>query len=106
MIYIYIFEIDVDMDIEKFSSHINRLNYCLLDVLDGLFGYIKLTSLSLSEINAGFFYFSAEQRETMVAAERRSVYERVRKIIKLKKKVLNSKCNIILYGFLRFSSVH
>lgn len=41
-----------------------------------------------SEINAGFFYSSAEQREVMVAAERRSVDERVQKIIDLKNKVL------------------
>ncbi|KAG8373722.1 hypothetical protein BUALT_Bualt11G0054300 [Buddleja alternifolia] len=40
-----------------------------------------------SEINAGFFYSSAEQREAMVAAERRSVDERVQKIIDLKNKV-------------------
>ncbi|KAL8231121.1 hypothetical protein R6Q57_000899 [Mikania cordata] len=40
-----------------------------------------------SEINAGFFYSNAEQREAMVAAERRSVDERVRKIIALKNKV-------------------
>ncbi|KAH7388272.1 hypothetical protein KP509_16G067100 [Ceratopteris richardii] len=40
-----------------------------------------------SEINAGFFYSNAEQREQMVAAERRSVDERVQKIIDLKKKV-------------------
>ncbi|KAJ6397243.1 hypothetical protein OIU84_016997 [Salix udensis] len=37
-----------------------------------------------SEINAGFFYSNAEQREAMVAAERRQVDERVRKIIELK----------------------
>lgn len=42
----------------------------------------------ISEINAGFFYSNAEQREAMVAAERRSVDERVQKIIDLKKKVL------------------
>ncbi|KAK6128473.1 hypothetical protein DH2020_037787 [Rehmannia glutinosa] len=41
-----------------------------------------------SEINAGFFYSNAEQREAMVAAERRSVDERVQKIIDLKNKVL------------------
>lgn len=44
---------------------------------------------SFSEINAGFFYSNAEQREAMVAAERRSVDERVKKIIELKNKVLN-----------------
>lgn len=40
-----------------------------------------------SEVNAGFFYNSAEQREQMVAAERRSVDEKVQKIIDLKKQV-------------------
>uniref|UniRef100_A0A6N2LLJ5 T-complex protein 1 subunit zeta n=1 Tax=Salix viminalis TaxID=40686 RepID=A0A6N2LLJ5_SALVM len=40
-----------------------------------------------SEINAGFFCSNAEQREAMVAAERRQVDERVRKIIELKDKV-------------------
>ena len=40
-----------------------------------------------NEINAGFFYSNAEQREAMVAAERRQVDERVRKIIELKDKV-------------------
>lgn len=46
----------------------------------------------LSEINAGFFYSSAEQREAMVAAERRQVDERVKKIIELKNKVEKLKC--------------
>ena len=41
----------------------------------------------LSEINAGFFYSNAEQREAMVAAERHQVDERVKKIIALKNKV-------------------
>ncbi|KAJ0868984.1 putative chaperonin Cpn60/TCP-1 family, groEL-like apical domain superfamily [Helianthus annuus] len=41
-----------------------------------------------SEINAGFFYSNAEQREAMVAAERRSVDERVKKIIALKEKIV------------------
>ncbi|KAI7748991.1 hypothetical protein M8C21_009897, partial [Ambrosia artemisiifolia] len=40
-----------------------------------------------SEINAGFFYSNAEQREAMVVAERHSVDERVRKIIALKNKL-------------------
>jgi T-complex protein 1 subunit zeta len=50
--------------------------------------YIMTCNVSLeyekSEINAGFFYSSAEQREAMVVAERRSVDERVKKIIELK----------------------
>ncbi|KAI8573478.1 hypothetical protein RHMOL_Rhmol01G0280800 [Rhododendron molle] len=40
------------------------------------------------EVNAGFFYSSAEQREAMIAAERHSVDERVKKIIELKNKFL------------------
>lgn len=42
----------------------------------------------LSEVNSGFFYSNAEQREAMVLAERRQVDERVRKIIELKNKVM------------------
>ncbi|KAK7267934.1 hypothetical protein RIF29_20615 [Crotalaria pallida] len=53
--------------------------------------YILTSNVSLeyekSEINAGFFYSNAEQREAMVAAERRQVDERVKKIIELKNKV-------------------
>ncbi|GLC36161.1 T-complex protein 1 subunit zeta [Pleodorina starrii] len=40
-----------------------------------------------SEVNSGFFYSSAEQREKLVAAERAYTDERVRKIIELKKQV-------------------
>ncbi|KAL5165703.1 T-complex protein 1 subunit zeta 1 [Glycine soja] len=40
-----------------------------------------------SEVNSGFFYSSAEQREAMVAAERRQVDEKVTRIIELKNKV-------------------
>ncbi|QHO12775.1 T-complex protein 1 subunit zeta [Arachis hypogaea] len=53
--------------------------------------YILTCNMSLeyekSEINAGFFYSNAEQMEAMVATERRSVDERVKKIIELKNKV-------------------
>lgn len=48
---------------------------------------MMLELFPFSEINAGFFYSNAEQREAMVAAERRQVDERVRKIIELKNKV-------------------
>ncbi|CAG0919432.1 unnamed protein product [Notodromas monacha] len=41
-----------------------------------------------SEVNAGFFYKSAEERENLVKAERDFTDQRVRKIIELKKKVL------------------
>lgn len=40
-----------------------------------------------SEVNAGFFYSSAEQREKLVAAERAVVDARVQKIIDLKHQV-------------------
>ncbi|EFJ43772.1 chaperonin complex component [Volvox carteri f. nagariensis] len=40
-----------------------------------------------SEVNSGFFYSSAEQREKLVAAERAYTDERVRKILELKKQV-------------------
>eukprot|EP00898_Chlorokybus_atmophyticus_P007527 jgi/Chlat1/7776/Chrsp66S07237 len=53
--------------------------------------YILTCNVSLeyekSEVNSGFFYSNAEQREKLVAAEREFTDERVRKIIALKKQV-------------------
>ncbi|XP_061557961.1 LOW QUALITY PROTEIN: T-complex protein 1 subunit zeta [Phycodurus eques] len=40
-----------------------------------------------TEVNSGFFYKSAEEREKFVAAERKFIIERVRKIVALKKQV-------------------
>lgn len=40
-----------------------------------------------TEVNSGFFYKSAEEREKLVAAERAFTDEKVKKIIELKKKV-------------------
>ena len=40
-----------------------------------------------SEVNSGFFYSSAEQREKLVESERRFVDEKLRKIVDLKKLV-------------------
>merc|ERR1719326_686430 len=40
-----------------------------------------------SEVNAGFFYNSAEQKEKLVESERRFTDEKVKKIIELKKEV-------------------
>ncbi len=40
-----------------------------------------------SEVNSGFFYKSADDREKMVAAERKFVDDRVMQVIELKKKV-------------------
>jgi chaperonin GroEL (HSP60 family) len=53
--------------------------------------YILTANISLeyekAEVNAGFFYSSAEQREKLVAAERAYTDERCRKVIELKHKV-------------------
>jgi hypothetical protein len=44
-----------------------------------------------SEINSGFFYKSAVERDEMVKAERKFIDDRVDKIIALKKKVVGGK---------------
>ena len=41
-----------------------------------------------SEVNSGFFYKSAEEREKLVAAERKFTDDKVRQIIALKNKVM------------------
>lgn len=43
--------------------------------------------MCFSEVNAGFFYKTAEEREKLVMAERAFITERVKKIVELKKKV-------------------
>ena len=40
-----------------------------------------------SEVNSGFFYKSAEEREKLVSAERKFTDDKVRQVIKLKKQV-------------------
>lgn len=58
--------------------------------------YILILNVSLeyekTEVNSGFFYSSAEQREKLVASERKFVDDKLRKIIELKNEVcdLNS----------------
>jgi len=53
--------------------------------------YILTCNVSLeyekTEVNSGFFYKSAAEREKLVQAERQFIEERVKKIIELKKKV-------------------
>merc|ERR1719428_1015253 len=53
--------------------------------------YILTMNVSLeyekSEVNAGFFYSSAEQRDKLVDSERRFTDEKVKKVIELKRKV-------------------
>ncbi|KIW66550.1 T-complex protein 1, zeta subunit [Phialophora macrospora] len=56
--------------------------------------YILTLNVSLeyekSEINSGFFYSSAEQRDKLVASERRFVDEKLKKIVALKNEVCGS----------------
>lgn len=40
-----------------------------------------------SEVNSGFFYKTAEEREKLVLAEREFIQQRVEKVIAFKKKV-------------------
>lgn len=51
--------------------------------------YILTCNVSMeyekSEVNSGFFYKTAEEREKMVAAEREFIEQRVKKVIALKK---------------------
>jgi hypothetical protein len=49
--------------------------------------YLPPTTIHDSQVNSGFFYSNAEQRERLVAAERQYTDERVHKIIELKRKV-------------------
>jgi len=53
--------------------------------------YILTCNVSLeyekSEVNAGFFYSSAEQRDRLVETERKFTDDKVRKIVELKRKV-------------------
>merc|ERR1712170_306221 len=53
--------------------------------------YILTCNVSLeyekTEVNSGFFYKSAEDREKLVVAERKFIEDRVQKIIELKRKV-------------------
>merc|ERR1712112_697125 len=53
--------------------------------------YILTCNVSLeyekTEVNSGFFYKSAEDREKLVVAERKFIEDRVQKILELKRKV-------------------
>lgn len=53
--------------------------------------YILTCNVSMeyekSEVNSGFFYKTAEEREKLVQAEREFIEQRVKKVIALKKKV-------------------
>jgi T-complex protein 1 subunit zeta len=56
--------------------------------------HILILNVSLeyekSEINSGFYYNSAEQREKLVESERRFVDQKLRKIVELKKEIVGN----------------
>merc|ERR1712176_1551984 len=58
-----------------------RLENCYILTLNVSLEYEK------SEVNAGFFYSSADQRDKLVDSERKFTDEKVRKIVELKKRV-------------------
>ncbi|KAJ4445238.1 T-complex protein 1 subunit zeta [Periplaneta americana] len=66
----YILTCNVSMEYEKSFSHIKM--------------FVR------SEVNSGFFYKSAEEREKLVAAEREFIEKRVQKVIELKKKLCDN----------------
>lgn len=48
---------------------------------------IHFNDFLFSEVNAGFFYKNAEERDRLVASERKFIDDRVQKIVELKRKV-------------------
>lgn len=50
--------------------------------------------LNISEVNSGFFYSSAEQREKLVESERKFIDARVKKIIELKRRVCDTELDL------------
>lgn len=64
--------------------------------------YVLILNVSLeyekTEVNSGFFYSSAEQREKLVASERKFVDEKLKKIVELKNQVceLNSDKSFVI----------
>lgn len=50
----------------------------------------------VSEVNSGFFYTTAAEREKLVVAERKFVDDRVKQVIKLKNQVSRQKVRCFL----------
>lgn len=48
---------------------------------------VLLSEIISSEVNAGFFYKNAEERDRLVTSERKFIDDRVQKIVELKRKV-------------------
>lgn len=67
----YVLTLNVSLEYEKTSvSLFSSLHYC--------------SEKNCSEVNSGFFYSSAEQREKLVESERRFIDAKLKKIIALK----------------------
>ncbi|KAI9631269.1 hypothetical protein KEM48_014511 [Puccinia striiformis f. sp. tritici PST-130] len=64
-----------------------------LEVSFSIMGLVILICLNV-EVNSGFFYSSAEQREKLVESERKFIDNRVKKIIELKRRVCDSEINL------------
>ena len=74
----YILTCNVSLEYEKRCVILSSLNMSI----------VKLCFLILfSEVNSGFFYKTAEEREKLVKAERQFIESRVQKIVDLKKKL-------------------
>lgn len=74
-------------------------NHCLISlciVLLLLFG-----GGGVSEVNSGFFYATAAEREKLVVAERKFVDDRVKQVIKLKNQVSRQKSGVFCCGHFR-----
>lgn len=74
----YILTCNVSLEYEKRCVILSSLNMSI----------VKLCFLIwFSEVNSGFFYKTAEEREKLVKAERQFIESRVQKIVDLKKKL-------------------
>ena len=77
-------------------GQINKLTPSLHVHLVATINFVCMCVCICSEVNSGFFYKSAEEREKLVAAERKFVDDRVMQVIELKKKVTHSEmCDVL-----------
>ena len=72
----YVLTINVSLEYEK--TYVSRKSFVLS---------CSARRSNNSEVNSGFFYSSAEQREKLVESERKFVDEKVKKIVEFKKLV-------------------
>lgn len=76
----------INIEILCFLKILKTCNY--FQIVSGRIINLKLLlKLVFSEVNAGFFYKTAAERERLVSAEREHIMKRVQKIVDLKKMV-------------------